>query len=61
MKCYVKTKYGESYEISELTKTRLTALLLKSRDKVPQFVELIEAGVTINTDSIAVIGGVDTW
>ncbi len=61
MKCFVKTKSGESYEISELTKTRLTALLLKSRDKVPQFVELSEAGVTINTDSIAVIGNVDAW
>lgn len=56
MKYYtIRTKFGSIYEITEQTRDSLNKELLKKREARPQFIELVELGITINVDSIAVI------
>lgn len=55
MKYIIKTKSGDDFRISQTARDNLTELLLRGRDSRPQFVEISEIKIVINTDSISVI------
>lgn len=51
----IRTKFGATYEVSEKTRASLNKIILQGRDTRPQFIEITELNLTLNTDSIAVI------